>query len=363
MSGGSSQTQTTTTQPWGPAIRPMKDIIGQIKGMIPTTGVTPDQSAAFDAIKGNAGALQTSAQNYSGLLNNLYGGGGYGTTAGLLNDNWGKVSSALQPYTSANYADPTQNPIYQRMADLAGNQAQNSVNSMFAAAGRSMSGAHAQALGKGISDALTGVYANGQNQLANQQLQGLGLLNTAGQGTSSALEGIQGQQNAAGTTAAQLNQMLPGILNQPYTNTVNADAAKWNLPVSQLGMLSNLLVPMAGLGGTSVSQTKTQSDPVSNIMGGVLGAGSLFSAPAGGTSAMAGLMSISDRRAKRAISRIGELYDGTPVYRFQYHGSPKWHVGLMADEVEAFAPEAVAEVEGFKVVDYGRATERALEAA
>lgn len=362
MGGSSSSTQTTITQPWGPTIRPLRDIIGQVKGMIPTTGVTPDQSAAFDAIKGNTGALQASSQNYAGLLGNLYGGGGYGSTSGMLKDTFDSVSGALQPYTSASYADPTQNPVYQRMAGVAANDAQNAVNAMFAASGRSMSGAHAGALGKGISDAMAGVFANGQGQLANQQLQGLGLLNQAGLGTSSALEGIQGQKNAAGTTAAQLNQMLPGILNQPYTNAINADSAKWNLPVQQLGMLSNLLVPMAGLGGVSSTQSKTQSDPMSNILGGVLGAGSLFSAPAGGTSAMAGLMSISDRRAKWDISRIGELYDGTPVYRFRYHGSAKWHVGLMADEVEAFAPEAVAEVEGFKVVDYGRATERALEA-
>ncbi|MFG1179011.1 tail fiber domain-containing protein [Xanthobacter versatilis] len=363
MGGSSSQTQATTTQPWAPAIGPLNNVLGKVNSLTGTTGVTADQSSAFDAIKGNAGALQTSAQNYSGLLGNLYGGGGYGSTSGMLKDTFDNVSGALSPYTSADYADPTKNPIYQRMADLAGNQAQNSVNGMFAAAGRSMSGAHAGALGKGITDAMTGVYANGQGQLANQQLQGLGLLNTAGQGTSSALEGIQGQRNAAGTTAAQLNQMLPGILNQPYTNAINADSAQWNLPVQQLGMLSNLLVPIAGLGGTSNSTTTTKSDPLSNIIGGALGLGSLFSAPAGGTSAMAGLMALSDRRAKRDISRIGELYDGLPVYRFRYHGCPKWHVGLMADEVEAFAPEAVAEVEGFKVVDYGRATERAMEAA
>lgn len=347
MSGGSSSTQTTVTQPWRPTVQPLSNIVGKVGALTGTTGVTPDQSAAFDAIKANAGTLNTQGQNYSGLLSNLYNGGGYGSTTGLLNDNWSNISGALSPYTSADYADPTQNPIYQRMADLAGNQAQNSVNGMFAAAGRSMSGAHAAAMGKGITDAMTGVYANGQNQLANQQLQGLGLLNQAGQGTSSALEGIQGQKNAAGVSAAGLNANLPGILNQGSTNTINADLAKWSMPVQQLGMLSNLLVPIAGLGGVSTSQTKTKSDPVSNVIGGVTG--------------LAALM--SDRRVKRDIEQVGTMFDGTPVYRFRYFNDPRWHIGLMAQDVEAFAPEAVVEIGGVKHVDYRAATERAVEAA
>lgn len=347
MGGSSSQTQATTTQPWAPAIGPLNNVLGKVDRLTGTTGVTADQSSAFDTIKGNAGALNQQGQNYAGLLSNLYGGGGYGSTAGLLNQNWGNISGALSPYTSADYADPTKNPIYQRMADLAGNQAQNSVNSMFAAAGRSMSGAHAGALGKGITDAMTGVYANGQGQLANQQLQGLGLLNTAGQGTSSALEGIQGMKNTAGTAAAGLTSGLPGILNAGSTNTINADLAKWSMPVQQLGMLSNLLVPIAGLGGTSNSTTTTKSDPTSNILGGALG--------------LAALM--SDRRVKRDIERVGALFDGTPVYRFRYLDAPHWHIGLMAQDVEEFAPEAVVEIGGIKHVDYRAATERAMEAA
>lgn len=282
MSGTSSQQQTTVSQPWGPTIKPMKDIIGRVGGMTGSTGITPDQSAAFDAIKGNSGALQQAGQDYTGLLGDLYKGGGFGSTSGMLNQNWDNISGALSPYTQSNYSDPTQNPIYQRMADLAGNQAQNSVNSMFAAGGRSMSGAHAGSLGRGITDAMTGAYANAQGQLANQQLQGLGLLNQAGQGTSSALEGIQGMRNAAGTTAAGLTEGLKGIVNQPYLNTINADLAKWSMPVQKLGMLSNLLVPAAGLGGTQTKNTVTKSDPVSNAIGGVLGLASLGSGNSGG---------------------------------------------------------------------------------
>jgi len=66
---------------------------------------------------------------------------------------------------------------------------------------------------------------------------------------------------------------------------------------------------------------------------------------------LSGLAALCDRRAKDGIERIGALDNGTAVYRFRYKGLPKWHIGVMADEV----PHAiVGKVDGFDVIDYGR---------
>lgn len=66
---------------------------------------------------------------------------------------------------------------------------------------------------------------------------------------------------------------------------------------------------------------------------------------------------LSDRSAKDNISQVGELYDGTPVYRFTYKGHDTVHIGLMADDVEKRVPDAVhVGADGLKRVDYGRAT-------
>jgi len=71
----------------------------------------------------------------------------------------------------------------------------------------------------------------------------------------------------------------------------------------------------------------------------------------------------SDRRFKEHTYRVGELHDGTPVWSYNYHGDPTPRIGLMADEVERRAPEAVTEYGGFKYVDYDKATERSRRLA
>ena len=362
MGGSSTTKQTSTSSPWAPATPYLTDILSKAGGLLNQgTGATADQTAALSGIKSNAGMLGTQAGNYSDLMSRLYSGGGYGSTAGLLNNNWSNISSALAPMTSSTYTDPTKNAVVQNYAQQAGNDAQNSVNSMFAASGRNLSGAHVNALGKGITNAEGSIYNTAQNNLTQQQLAGLGLLNSAGLGTSSALEGITGAQNQAGLSAAGLNGSLATILNSPYTNTINADQTAYSLPVQNLGMLENLILPIAGAGGSTQSTSTQPQSLFSNILGGALGLGSLFSAPAGGTSAIGGLLSLSDRRAKEDIVQVGALFDGQPVYRFRYKGAPETHIGLMAQDVMKVVPEAVGDMGGFLGVDYGAATARAAE--
>lgn len=74
-----------------------------------------------------------------------------------------------------------------------------------------------------------------------------------------------------------------------------------------------------------------------------------------GSSLLGGLFRLSDRKAKTDIRKVGKLDNGLPVYAYRYkHGGPV-EIGLMADEVEAVNPAAVTSLNGFKMVDYGRA--------
>jgi Chaperone of endosialidase len=69
------------------------------------------------------------------------------------------------------------------------------------------------------------------------------------------------------------------------------------------------------------------------------------------------LIGLSDRRAKKDITRVGEV-DGLPLYRFRYRnepGSSPKHLGLMAQDVEKVKPDAVIDTGGLKLVDYGKA--------
>lgn len=70
-----------------------------------------------------------------------------------------------------------------------------------------------------------------------------------------------------------------------------------------------------------------------------------------------GAMMMSDRRMKTDISRVGELDNGLPVYRFRYkHGGPM-QIGVMAQDVEKVNPKAVAELGGIKHVNYAEAVQ------
>jgi hypothetical protein len=74
-------------------------------------------------------------------------------------------------------------------------------------------------------------------------------------------------------------------------------------------------------------------------------------------SAIASIFSLSDRRMKQDIRRIGKTDDGMPIYKFKYKGDDReqTHIGFMADEVERKHPDAVMTgSDGMKRVDYGQ---------
>lgn len=74
-----------------------------------------------------------------------------------------------------------------------------------------------------------------------------------------------------------------------------------------------------------------------------------------------GIFLISDRRLKENVREIGDLNGVFPIYEFSYLGQDEMQVGLMAQDVEAQAPEAVIEFphggKTYKAVDYLKAIE------
>ena len=64
------------------------------------------------------------------------------------------------------------------------------------------------------------------------------------------------------------------------------------------------------------------------------------------------VMTISDLRVKKDITRISRLNNGIPVYLFRYKWSDSLSVGVMAQDVERVIPEAVVTIDGVKAVNY-----------
>lgn len=74
-----------------------------------------------------------------------------------------------------------------------------------------------------------------------------------------------------------------------------------------------------------------------------------------GSSLIGGLFSMSDRRVKTGVVKLGELANGLPFYAFRFKSGGPVQFGVMAQEVQAVAPDAVVEIGGILHVDYARA--------
>lgn len=155
----------------------------------------------------------------------------------------------------------------------------------------------------------------------------------------------------------QLNQLALQGRSQAFGEAVQTR----NQPINELS---------AFLSGSQVSAPNTgfSATPQASV-GGVDYIGLVnqqFQARAGAQSAMlgglfglagAGLQAakFSDARVKREIKRVGVLDNGLPVYSYRYAWGGPVEIGVMAQDVERFRPEAVTTIGGIKAVDYARA--------
>lgn len=78
---------------------------------------------------------------------------------------------------------------------------------------------------------------------------------------------------------------------------------------------------------------------------GLLNAGATFAGETG--------LSLSDRRHKKDIKKLGEDEHGLGVYRYKFKGDDKERVGHMAQEVRKKFPKAVKTIADVHLIDYG----------
>lgn len=117
-------------------------------------------------------------------------------------------------------------------------------------------------------------------------------------------------------------------------------------PYTQTQWLSGIQSGLGSLSGGTSSTTGPAPNPMNQILG------------LGATAAGAFL---SDERAKENIKPVGKLFDGQPIYSYNYKGHPGTQIGLIAQNVEKHHPEAVGEAGGLKTVNYADATDDAAD--
>lgn len=363
MSGGgtSTATQQTATQsktaPWKPTVAPLKDIIGGISGQIPNYQPTGAETGALNTIMQNAQAGNPYTGQIQSLANDLFTGGPDRT--GMVNDAYSAYKQQAQPYLDPGYLDPYNNPAFKSYLDTTANDIQSRMASMYAGAGRDPSGAgnFGQNLARGITEGTAPIFANQYNQNVATQRGAQDSLFSAGGQSAGLLSGLD--QTALGNRAQGVGAAAEALGSQNYgaKSILEAEAMRRGLPLGNLNQLSQLLLPIAGMGsqtsGTSSSTGTQTMSPVQQAMGWTNVAKNALPAAQGigGTAQYLGGI-FSDRRLKEDIKAVGKLDNGLTVYSYRYKAGGPVQIGLMADEVEKVAPEAIGESGGFKTVRY-----------
>lgn len=287
-------------------------------------------------VQNNLGAQQSNQNSYQNYLNNLLSGGGaianLGTSAqNSLNAGIGNLLNYgnLAQTTNQNANTAAYNE-WMRQQNLP-YQAQQLYNSSVSSAPHSTA----------QTSTSNQTSSNTQNQISNaiQNAISQALSNQSNQTTQ------VGQQNATGNTSNTSNTNMTGNT----TGNTNTNSSGFSMmPVQQ-----------------------TSSSPIMQGIGGLMGLGSLFASPAGGTSAIGGMGSAlsglaggigsaanwalnglgplafsvaSDKDLKTDIKKIGKDEEtGLDIYSYRYKGDPKTYpkvVGPMAQDIEEYYPQA-----------------------
>jgi hypothetical protein len=160
---------------------------------------------------------------------------------------------------------------------------------------------------------------------------------------------------------AQLQERL-GLRNQPL-NEISALLSGSQVTMPQFNPFSAQGIGAAPIGSymgqnysNALQASNAQNAGLFGLGGSAMGAlGTIMGGPLGGMAGAAAgsALSRSDRRLKEDITPLGGNLAGAPLYAFRYIGSDEPTIGVMADEVRPLHPDAVHQVDGYDMVDYG----------
>jgi hypothetical protein len=276
MGGQTSTTQQTSqqsqTQPWKPTQPYLQQTLAQLGPALRNTGTPADESSALQELIRNAQTMP----NFGSVAGDLAGQLLDGTYRVNPNSTVGQAYDALKagyaPYTGPDYINPYNNPAFRNYLDTTTRDISSRVNSMFAGAGRDLSGINQESLARGITEGTAPIFANEYNTLAGQQQHAVDSQFSGGLGASAA--GIDIAKAGLGVAGN-----LPQIADQNAQSLLQAYAQKYGLPLSKLGQAENLLLPIASLGsqsqGSSNSTSTTQAPWYNPLISAALAAAKL----------------------------------------------------------------------------------------
>lgn len=271
--GGSTQTQASqsTSRPYGPSAPVLQGILRQLGVGLNNTDLTRVEDRSLDRLSKNANQGNPYTGQISALANDLFGGGPDRT--GVVNDAYGAYQRSLDPFASGAYTDPSTNPGLQGMLNRISGDVSGRVNSMFAGAGRDLSGANLGALSRGIAEGTAPVIMGQYNTERDRQLGAINSLFGGGLNTAGALSGLD--QTRLGNRMAGVDVSKAAMDAKNYGPMLNLqiEAQRRGIPMQNLGLIANMATPLAGVGGTTNSYTtgQTQTPLLQQLIGGGIG--------------------------------------------------------------------------------------------
>ena len=252
MGGESKSNQTTIQQQHTDPYAPTKPILNQLFSNL--GGVNPNLTGAETGAINQLGA--TGGNQYAGQIGDvatgLLGGGGATNQSNFLTDAYNQYKAALDPFASGSYANPNSNPALQGYLGTIANDVGNRVNSMFAGAGRDLSGANIQQYGRGIAEGQAPVLADMYNQERNRQLNAIsGIFGGAG-ATAGTLTDWNAQGNANRQAGVGVADAATAARNSGPMAAIEAEAMRRGIPLQTMAQIMGLTMPAAaGFGSTT----------------------------------------------------------------------------------------------------------------
>lgn len=287
----STTTQSSTTAPGEMTKGTVEGIIGQLNPLIASSGLTADQQSAINTLKANAAAGNPYAPAIGANATHLLAGGGATDQNGALTDNLATLKSTLGTYTDPTYST-INSPEVQRALQAAQADVTNSVNSQFAAAGRSGSGMNTDTLARGTTAAMAPIILDQANRDTATRMGAATTLYGAGNTTSGLITG--NNQTALGNKIAGVDQANNALDANNYgaKATIAADELAKSIPAADLGILAQIGIPLSQLNMTQNGTSTTDSSVSPSALQIATGIGSMLGSGASAGSGGSGILGL-----------------------------------------------------------------------
>lgn len=285
----STQSQSSTSAPGEMTAPTVQGIIGQLNPLIANSGMTQAETDAIAKLTANGQAGSPYAAAQGANATELLAGGGATGQNGALTDNLNTLKGTMTPYTDPAYST-VNSPEVARAMQAAHAAVGNSVNGQFAAAGRSGSGSNVQNLAQGFEAVDAPLILNQANQDTATRMAAANTLYGAGNTTSGAITG--NNQTALGNKLAGNGAAATALDANNYgaKAVLAAQELGKSIPASDLGMLAQIGIPLAGLNTTTNSNGTSDQSVSPSALQIATGIGGMLGKTATGGSGILGLL-------------------------------------------------------------------------